>query len=93
MLLINNELEKYGTEIVRIMYRNRSEIYKITDVQLLVVCIDVRVTRLDTSDSGHGSEAGSCEHSIELSGSIKSWEYLEWLPTVSLSGRTELHGV
>jgi hypothetical protein len=32
---------------------------------------------LDTSGSGYGSEAGSCEHDNEPSGSIKYWEILE----------------
>jgi hypothetical protein len=32
---------------------------------------------LDPSGSGQGPMAGSCEHSNELSGSIKCWEVRE----------------
>jgi hypothetical protein len=34
---------------------------------------------LDLSKSGWRPEEGSCEHSIELSNSIKGEEFLEWL--------------
>jgi hypothetical protein len=34
---------------------------------------------LDSSGSGQGPVAGSCEHGNQLSGSIKFWEFLEWL--------------
>jgi hypothetical protein len=34
---------------------------------------------LDWSGSGDGPVEGSCEHGNELSGSIRCWEFLEWL--------------
>jgi hypothetical protein len=43
---------------------------------------------LDSSGSGQGSMAGTCEHGYETSGFIKGWEV-----TISLSRRTLLHGV
>jgi hypothetical protein len=42
---------------------------------------------LDLSVSGWRPMAASCEHSNELSGSIKCWEFLVWQ---SFSGRTQL---
>jgi hypothetical protein len=32
---------------------------------------------LDTSGSGHGLVAGSCEHGNEPSGPVQSWEFLD----------------
>jgi hypothetical protein len=34
---------------------------------------------LDSSDSGYGPAAGSCEHGNEPSGSIKGREFLDYL--------------
>jgi hypothetical protein len=35
--------------------------------------------RLDQSLSGWGPAEGSCEHGDETSGSLKCWEFPEWL--------------
>jgi hypothetical protein len=45
--------------------------------------MDLRETgrgrELDSSSSGEGPMAGSCEHDTEPLGSIKFWEFLKWL--------------
>jgi hypothetical protein len=34
---------------------------------------------MDSSGSGYATVAGSSEHGIESLGSIKCWDFLEWL--------------
>jgi len=43
--------------------------------------------------SGYGLVAVTCECCNEPSGSIKCWEFLDYLKPVSFSRRTVLHGV
>jgi hypothetical protein len=40
--------------------------------------------RLDSSGSRYGPVVGSCEHSNELSDSIKGEEFLDWLSSYRL---------
>jgi len=47
---------------------------------------------LDSSGSGYGPVAGSCEHDNQPSGSIKGREFLDCV-TISFSRWTLLHGV
>jgi hypothetical protein len=48
---------------------------------------------LDSSGSGYGLVAGSCEHNNEPLGSIKYWEYLWAWATVDFSRRIQPHWV
>jgi hypothetical protein len=48
---------------------------------------------LDSSGSGYGPVAGSCEHGNEPSGSIKVGEFLDYLNFYWLSRMTLLHVV